>query len=303
MQKIITKSTNSLTKIGSEIEPQNRIFNRKNHFMLKYMQTVLKITGLNRFPRYKQQTRKILNCELSTFLYYAWNCIMLVQIICLISQILNFWMYRNLKVFLSISMVHLFNIIVRGVLIKNRKKFSNVLLQLQDLKYLRKTPPLKYQILAFTGCILIFLIMRNVLCLTHFSPEMFNYISDMYCFKIKWEYHPEILPSLIIILKISTQTIYPTAFSVIYGLSCYMLQTEFELLSIDIKECIDNSMGRIMFLTYAKALEIGNAIDSALSSSLFFMMVYMMVTIFYRGYEVLIEGETDEVSCFVISYL
>lgn len=282
----------SITRVSFKSNSQIRCVTRTKHSILRFMTLVLYATGINDFPRNRQR-RRLLNCNIIILIFCAWNLIMFVLILSIISQCLNVWVYKDVKLFLSSLLLHSFNIVIRIVLTKNRKKFGRLILYLHSVKYIKNIRSLICQQITFTACVLIIVVVRNILCLGDMSLDDFNETTDINCFHIRWQNHPKVIPSIIIIFWISTEGIFPPAFATVYILCCYVLKKEFDFTSNYIKQCKNVHVGRRIFSNYSKDLEIGKAIDSIFSSSMFFVIVYMMVTIFYRGYKILLEKETD----------
>lgn len=287
--------------VNLDIKSKEENFIHKYHFVLIYIKTVLILTGISEI----QIKHKTPNYYLTKFMYYAWNIILLMQIICLISNVLSFCMYSDVKYFISVSLFHSFIIILRGVQIKSKKQFTNLLLQLDRLEHLRNVPSLKFQLLAFSGCVLIIVTVRNIICHMTANSEFLNRVSDTNIFHLHWKVHPNILPSFLLSIWISTEGIFPPVFVIIYILVCYVLKKEFQLISVDVTKCENANNGKSVYLFYVKALEIGKLIDNALSPPLFYAIVYMMVTLFYRGYSIFLEGDTDayEVRLYLKYYL
>lgn len=257
------------------------------------MRVILIVAGLNDCSN---RGGKILNCVKNVVkksFFFVWSFTLLLQIITLISQGINFEIIYGFKIYMSALLLNTFNIIFRSIFIYYRRKILHLLLQLEGLECVKELRSLKFQILIFTTYILVCVTIRNAAWYKNVTHEELAYISDVYLFRINWVNYPSILPCATRLLWITTEGIFQSTFGIIYMLTCYILKKEFHFIAMHSTECKSVKHGRKIIKIYKKALEIGKNADDILSPLVFFAILWMMITLFYRGFELFVSGSQN----------
>lgn len=289
---------NSSQKEYNRDDNEFRFTTKKLCFILDYMNVILTVTGLNDSERFER--RNSFKCNMAKVLFYAWNVILAVQIISFVSQTTNSKKIRDIKLYISVLLLHSSHVLFRIMLIHHRWKFTNLMLNLHNLKSLKVPQFFIYLLLSFTGYVFVNIIFRNTAWFHSKTAEKFNFISDDYFFRMRWKNYPRLLPAGIIFLWITTETIFQSFFAIMYVTTCYILKREFDIIAEETKRCKTMNSTIALLKNYKRALEVGKTTEDALSSSLFFAFTYMLTTLFHRGYEIFTEENVNiyQVSCF-----
>lgn len=284
-----------------------RLFLKNVHFAVFYMQSVLNAIGLNiTFSNVKG------NCENSNMLlkfpYYIWNVITIIQILTFLSHVFTIPMNRHIKIYITHALQRAFSLTIRIFIWINKEKYKSILLEMttfHNLKYLiSKT--FKYKLIFAALYIHACSIISAYVLLKSLTLEEIELRNARNIFNVRLNrYSAEILLAFVTFVWIYVTICMTSLFALAFNIFGSILKNEFLQLIGDIKICLDETKASTVIENYDKALEIGKAFDDAASLTVFSVLGFILISLFFNGYRLFVTSMigTYQVFSILLSFI